>query len=241
MFVVSGNNSCIDLKYQINYMFVLLMWKKHSKASPHRKSTSIKMGIFDFLNKREGDFIPLKSDNDKPYGPGPLILMYAVPSSIDDEELRDMVEDGLTNSNDVVIRRIDDGNLEDNESRGNDDLLDLSVQDAFNLVMKEGGGMKPRRDTNNDASNSVTSPKQYSENDPCPVLYFSGVANSEMMNTYRIIANEIYEETNGVHWPACAMVVEPAMQKSLRQVLVEISSDHADAMRLRRESMKQSE
>ena len=67
------------------------------------------------------------------------------------------------------------------------------------------------------------------------MLYFSGVTNQEMMETYNIMANEVYQETQGVHWPACAKVVEPALNKSLRQVLTEISGDHADAMRMRRE------
>ena len=72
---------------------------------------------------------------------------------------------------------------------------------------------------------------------PCPVLYFSGVTNGEMMSTYQIIANEIYEETNGVHWPACAKYVPPATDKSLRRVLGEISGDHEEAMMMRREEM----
>ena len=197
------------------------------------------MGIFDFLTKREGDFIPLKSNNNAPYGPGPCIIMYAIPSTIDDEELRDMVDDGLTIRNEVVIRRVDGSDLE-KECAENDSLLDLTVGEALNLVMKEGSKTNANRDTNINTTISVSYSKQYSKNDPCPVLYFSGIPNQEMMNTYNIIANEIYEETNGVHWPACAMVVEPAMSKSLRKVLMEISGDHADAMRLRRESMENS-
>ena len=111
------------------------------------------MGIFDFLNTCQGDFIPLQSSEDV-YGPGPCIIMYAVPSRMDDEELRDMVEDGMPNVGGVVIRRVDAIDLDDE-------------------------GM-------------------------------------DMMNTYNILANEIYEETNGVHWPACAKVVEPVMKKSVR-------------------------
>lgn len=57
-----------------------------------------------------------------------------------------------------------------------------------------------------------------------------------MMETYQIMANEIFEETGGVHWPACAKAVPPAAGKSLRQVIGEISGDHADAMRMRREA-----
>jgi len=51
-----------------------------------------------------------------------------------------------------------------------------------------------------------------------------------MMDTYRIMVNEIYAETGGAHWPACAKAVPGAMGKSLRQVISEILGDHADAM-----------
>jgi len=50
-----------------------------------------------------------------------------------------------------------------------------------------------------------------------------------------IIANEIYEEMNGVHWPACAKVVPPAIEKSMRRDLTEISGNHEDAMEIQRE------
>ncbi|KAL3767076.1 hypothetical protein ACHAW5_005636 [Stephanodiscus triporus] len=67
---------------------------------------------------------------------------------------------------------------------------------------------------------------------PCPVIYFSGVTNAEMMDTYKILANKIYSETNGAQWPACAKAVPGAIGKSLEQVITEISGDHADAMRM---------
>ena len=184
------------------------------------------MGLFDFLNTRQGDFVPLQSSEDV-YGPGPCIIMYAVPSGMDDEELRDMVEDGMPDVGGVVIRRVDGIDLDDEGVE--DELLNLSVQDALNRIMAEGDKQLLPREIN---TAIVTQPQ---ENNPCPVFYFSGIANNHMMNTYNILANEIYEETNGVHWPACAKVVEPAMKKSLRQVLSEISGDHADAMRMRRE------
>ena len=190
------------------------------------------MGLFDFINKREGDFIPLRTNDNAPYGPGPLIVMYAVPKSMDDEELRDMVEDGMPNAKDVVIRRIAGSKLDDDSANTGDALLNLSVQEALESIIKEGSKTQPR----DEFDTSIVSHQHYSDNDPCPVLYFSGVANNEMMDGYRIIANEVFEETNGVHWPACAKVVQPALQKSLRQVLFEISSDHADAMKLRKDS-----
>ncbi|KAL3796900.1 hypothetical protein HJC23_008853 [Cyclotella cryptica] len=194
------------------------------------------MGLFDFLNSRQGDFIPLRSsDDDAPYGPGPLILMYAVPKSMDDDEMRDMAADGMPDVKGVVIRRIEGVALDGDEGRNTkgDDLLDLTVQEALDAAFNEGSKLvTPIKEYNTAV---VSTQQQHSENDPCPVLYFSGVTNSQMMSTYRIMANEIYEETNGIHWPACAKVVKPAMQKSLRQVLMEISGDHADAMKIRKE------
>jgi len=200
------------------------------------------MGLFDFLNSRQGDFIPLRSsDDDAPYGPGPMILMYAVPKSIGYEELRDMAEDGMSVTEGVVIRRIEGVVLDGDESREtkDDTLLDLTMQEALDAAFKEGNKLVTPIKEYNTAIASTQ--KQHSQDDPCPVLYFSGVTNSQMMSTYRIMANEIYQETDGIHWPACAKVVKPAMQKTLRQVLMEISGDHADAMRIRKEESEISE
>jgi len=68
-----------------------------------------------------------------------------------------------------------------------------------------------------------------------PILYFSGISNQEMMQCYNIIAREIYTETQGMANPACAKVVQPALNKSFRLLLEEISGDHADAMRMAEE------
>lgn len=196
-------------------------------------SSSLTMGLFDFvqenfLGSREGDFIPLeKSDA---FGPGPLILMYAVPDSMDDEELKDMVEDGMPGRarEGVVIRRLSGMDM---NGEGGDELLDSTVGEALNKAMISSSSSSKPAPLSTSAMPVVTSP----EKDPCPVLYFSGVSNTEMMDTYNIIADEIYQETNRVHWPACAKVVAPAMKKSMRQLITEISGDHADAMNLRRE------
>mmetsp|Transcript_1761 Transcript_1761/g.3778 ORF Transcript_1761/g.3778 Transcript_1761/m.3778 type:complete len:280 (+) Transcript_1761:114-953(+) len=206
-------------------------------------SSSLTMGIFDFiqenfLGSREGDFIPLEKSDGDTFGPGPLILMYAVPDSMDDEELKDMVEDGMPGRarEGVVIQRLSGMDM---NGEGGDELLDSTVGEALNKAM-----------TMNSSSSSGTSPLSTSarpiivsspENDPCPVLYFSGVSNKEMMDTYGIIADEIYQETNRVHWPACAKVVPPAMKKSMRRLLTEISGDHADAMNLRREEAEKTD
>ena len=183
----------------------------------------LQMGLMDFiqnkfLDDRGGDFVKLETTGDS-FGPGPLLLAYAVPGSIETEELRDMASDGMPRRDEVKIRRIS-GTLDEIEL-GGDALLDLTVGDALEKAMNE---QQP----------TVV----VSDQGPCPVLYFSGVTNQEMMETYNIMASEIYQETQGVHWPACAKVVEPALTKSLRQVLTEISGDHADAMRMRREDAK---
>jgi len=186
------------------------------------------MGLMDFiqskfLDDREGDFVRLETTGDS-FGPGPLLLAYAVPSSIETEELRDMASDGMPRRDEVtVIRRIS-GTLGEIEL-GGDALLDLTVGDALEKAMNE----QPTTVTKSSSFGVM------SDQGPCPVLYFSGVTNQEMMETYNIMASEVYQETQGVHWPACAKVVEPALKKSLRQVLTEISGDHADAMRMRRE------
>ena len=218
------------------------------------------MGIIDFiqnntpfLSSREGDFIPLDktgSNNENPVGP-PVLILYAVPNSIEMEEFSDMVCDGMpsrrvvdgitaddnSNGNDVVMIRRLEGIMDENGEGGGDELLDLSVQDALKRLVEKGRGASTS--TTATATTSSSSPTTEGNVGPCPVLYFSGVSNKEMMETYKIIADEIYAETNGVHWPACAKVVSPAMDKSMRQVLSEISGDHADAMKQGTEEEKQ--
>jgi hypothetical protein len=214
----------------------------------------MKMGILDFLqennpflNSREGDFIPLNNnsdDNDDSIGP-PLLILYAAPSTIGIDEYRDMVCDGMPNRRVVdnvvgrsdnekqqviVIRRLEGMNDDD------DTVLDLTVKDALDTLASSAAAISTSATINkNIAASSPVLQQKNEEMETCPVLYFSGVTNSEMMTTYRIIANEIYQETNGKHWPACAKVVTPALVKPLRQVLCEISDDHADAMRLQRD------
>jgi hypothetical protein len=213
-------------------------------------------GLFDyvrenfFLDSRRGDFVPLGreggDDGDGDYGanasfgPGPLILLYAVPDTmLDDGELLDMVEDGMPSrrrgGSTVVIRRVP-GMTTDGVGGDDDEFLHLSVGEALDRAMTEQRAPPPPSAVA--AADPASAGRQFfgvppppTVRQPCPVLYFSGVTNAEMMDTYRIIANEIYAETDGAHWPACAKAVPGAMGKSLRQVIAEISGDHADAMR----------
>jgi hypothetical protein len=229
-------------------------------------------GIFDyvrenlFLDSRRDDFVPLRrrgmDDGTSSFGPGPLILLYSVPSTmLDDDELLDMIEDGMPSRrpDDVVVRRIsgmmdgDDGGEGVGDDDGGececdfdrDELLALSVGEALERAMTATSAS--RRVLPSPASAVVDSVipaagsversisrrrRRRVDVGPCPVLYFSGVTNDEMMDTYRIIANEIYAETDGAYWPACAIAVPNAMDKSLSRVIREISEDHADAMRM---------
>jgi hypothetical protein len=207
------------------------------------------MGMMDFLQNnnpflksRDGDFIPLEKSEEDVLGP-PVLILYAVPKSMDDDEFIDMVCDGMpgrrvvetvTSSssywgdgeNVIVLRRLEGMN---EKGEGGDEVLDLSVKDALDRLASSS--------TATASASTIISSSSFAaleKDELCPVLYFSGVTNSEMMNTYRIIANEIYEESNGVHWPACAKAVAPAFTKSLRRVLSEISGDHAEAMKLQR-------
>jgi hypothetical protein len=187
--------------------------------------TRLPMGLLDslgsFLNNREDDFVKLgeESSDNIPFGPGPAILIYGCPSDLTDMELNDMISDGApkaskktssSNNKGVICRRIDASTTE---------ILDLSVQQALEKVVKEGSSAI--------ATDAAAPPTSIA---PCPVIYFSGISNEEMMATYRIISSEIYEETGGAAKAACAKAVPPAMEKPLRQVIEEITGDHLAAI-----------
>ena len=194
-----------------------------SISRTHESSTQLQMGLLDrFLGKREGDFVKLESSLDT-FGPGPAILLYGCPAGVTDDELKDMVEDGAPEATTkaaggVICRRVDATSTS---------LLDMTVKEALEQVVKEGN----RSDGSSSESGvvgGVEIPSQ--QQSPCPVIYFSGISNAEMMATYRIISGEIYEETGGAANAACAKAVPPAMDKPLRQVIEEITGDHLDAI-----------
>lgn len=201
----------------------------HSPLTPlrsisrtHESSTQLQMGLLDrFLGKREGDFVKLESSLDT-FGPGPAILLYGCPAGVTDEELKDMVEDGAPEATTkvaggVICRRFDATSTP---------LLDMTVKEALEQVVKEEN--KRRSTLESVFVGGVDIPSQ--QQSPCPVIYFSGISNAEMMATYRIISGEIYEETGGAANAACAKAVPPAMDKPLRQVIEEITGDHLDAI-----------
>ena len=189
-------------------------------------STQLQMlGLLDrFLGKREGDFVKLESSLDT-FGPGPAILLYGCPAGVTDDELRDMIEDGAPDATTkaaggVICRRL-------GVDATSTSLLDMTVKEALEQVVKEGneseGGI-----SESGIVGGVENPCE--QQAPCPVIYFSGISNAEMMATYRIISSEIYEETGGAANAACAKAVPPAMDKLLRQVIEEITGDHLDAI-----------
>lgn len=196
-------------------------------------TTCLSMGILDklgsLLNDRGTDFVKLDRKSDDLIGPGPAILLVNCPSGIVDDELRDMMSDGVTSVPYGVVRfrRIDTDNETDEKLLGQSVLkvfedISVSSDDADDAVrMAE---VMPSNISPSDVLRSYAS--------SVPVIYFSGISNTEMIDTYNIIAQEIYNETGGAADAACAKLVKPAFDKSLRQVIEEIAGDHLDAMKM---------
>lgn len=159
--------------------------------------------VRDFLSQRDGDFVKLQ-DSDKPFGPGPFLVAYRVPTGIKDDELQDMVYDTLPRLSWVRLDEVPPN--------------DLTLQESLDLLASGKGLPSATSDTNEqEVAPDVTT----------PVLFFSGLSNPDMMRVYNLMANEIYLESQ--QQAACAKAVPNAMDKSLRQVLDEIASDHRDA------------
>ena len=177
------------------------------------------MGImdnfFEFMNDRGTDFVKLETDKSV-FGPGPALVLYQVPSGIDDDEIQDMIEDGApkAHSKGVVISRL--------APELDSEFLDLTLGEAITKIAN-GNGPSSTTSLSTDAGLLGKT----------PVLLFSGFDNDEMMATYDILGSEIYQETGGQGIPAaCAKVVPNAMEKPLSQVLGEISADHESAISL---------
>lgn len=185
-----------------------------------RQPSYLSMGLLDdigsFLTNREDDFVKLDSTDDA-FGPGPVILLYGCPDGLSDQELKDMISDGApkatkASGGGVPFCRIG------REASGDQRILESCVSEALELVAN--GEYKEEEQATKDSKPASA----------CPVIYFSGFTNAEMMETYGIIAREIYEETGGFADAACAKAVPPAMGKPLKQVFDEITGDHLDAL-----------
>lgn len=185
--------------------------------------TALGMGLFDFLRSRDGDFIKLQSSDESVFGPGPIIILYNIPHGLLNEELVDMIADGAPmatkscESGVKFVRIYPSDVVDDNATYG-----DMSVSQVLDSLLL------------NVPDEKETSGKNV-ELDAAPILYFSGISNAEMMQTYNIIGKEIFEESQGAMNAACAKVVGPALSKSFKQLVEEISGDHYDAMNPRQE------
>mmetsp|Transcript_12428 Transcript_12428/g.18679 ORF Transcript_12428/g.18679 Transcript_12428/m.18679 type:complete len:327 (-) Transcript_12428:34-1014(-) len=190
----------------------------YASTSNSMTKTALGMGLFDFLKSRDGDFVKLQSSDESVFGPGPLLILYNIPHGLLNEELNDMIEDGApiaTKSceSGVKFARIYSSDVvDDNATYG-----DMSVSQVLDTILQSIPDEKE------------TSGKKVDLN-AAPILYFSGISNAEMMQTYKIIGKEIFEESQGTMNAACAKVVGPALGKNFQQLVEEISGDHYDVI-----------
>lgn len=194
----------------------------------HRtRSVALRQGLFDgfsdFFSRRESDFIRLEK-TDEEYGPGPAIIFYNVPHGIEDEELVDMLRDGAP----CAIRK--GVSLSRMDSSTSSDWMDLSLEDALKKVIKNS------KDPTESSPEPLTTDAGLLAT--TPVVFFSGFRNSEMMESFSIISHEVHQETRGRISVACAMAIPNAMEKPLRQVLLEITGDHQEATQPKAEKPK---
>ena len=184
----------------------------------HRRpqKTVLSMGLINslsnFLQSRDGDFVKLEETGR--YGPGPAIILYKVPPEIDDEEVQDILSDEapLAHRKGVRLARID---------HSHNSLLACSVENALRQMMDPNiaAATFPSISADDDVS---------AKSDGCPVVFFSGFDNREMMSAYNALGRQIFLEIGAS--AACAKAVPKVMEKTLRQALEEISGDHSDAM-----------
>jgi len=183
-----------------------------------KTKTALGMGLFDFLKSRDGDFVKLQSSDESVFGPGPLLIMYNIPHGLLNEELTDMIEDGAPiatkscESGVKFVRIYPSDVVDDNATYG-----DMSVSQVLDTMLQ------------NIPDEKETAGKKV-DLGAAPILYFSGISNAEMMQTYKIIGKEIFEESQGAMNAACAKVVGPALGKCFKQLVEEISGDHYDAI-----------
>lgn len=209
-------------------------------------TTALQMGLLDkissFFEARGNDFIPIEEMDT--IGP-PVILLVNCPDGISDEELEDMVSDGAPKAYSLLrVKRMKYVGGE------NEEWLESPVENVLNKIASEKARVSSIMNLNdsrtsqsllNDESkNKITvSYDINTDNDQAPslsnyertpIVYCSGIQNEEMMNVYRIIAREIYEETGGTAQAACAKFVPGARKKPLTQIIEEISGDHQEAL-----------
>lgn len=208
-----------------------------TRRYPSSSTTALRLSWFqdtfsNFLRKREGDFVPLDTNSENEYGPGPVLILYNLPTGIDQDEIHDMLSDGapVASKKGIQLIRLDSSSKHTNPTAAT--LLESSLGHALEQVAN-GEFAKTPSSLFLQAVDDDTVPVMNfaaEASGRTSILFFSGFRNDEMMATYRILAGEIYDESGG--WVACAKAVPNAMDKSLQQVLEEISGDHLLAMEL---------
>ena len=183
---------------------------------------------FNFFEERQGDFVKL-SDTQPEYGPGPLVVLYNVPSGVTNDEIRDMLDDGAPQAmkRGVTLFRVDESNTETMHPKDRK-VLDRSMQEALEGIATGNVKDHYKESTTADSGSGEAFPNVIGREPPIVVTLFSGFTNEEMLAAYRILSSEIYQEAQLE--AACAKAVPNAMEKPLRQVLEEIGGDHRDAM-----------
>ena len=194
--------------------------KHNTIAQQHRH----KMGLLDsimsnFLQDRGEDFVRLET-TDTHFGPGPALILYDVPAGIANDEIQDMVCDGAPQAyrKGVTLARL--------SSESPLLLSNMTVADALEQIVnnKYNDNFVAIHAADTSSSSSSSSSATTAS---CPILYFSGFDNKEMMAVYQILGKEVFDESGAS--PACAKAVPNAMMKPLQQVLEEISGDHSQA------------
>mmetsp|Transcript_6518 Transcript_6518/g.13299 ORF Transcript_6518/g.13299 Transcript_6518/m.13299 type:complete len:312 (+) Transcript_6518:37-972(+) len=226
----------------------------HRRCGPYLSSSSsssssrLHMGLLDglrhkFLQSRDGDFVKLTTTTDAGvFGPGPLLILYHVPTGIVNDEIQDMLQDeapqawrrcqeqllqhnnnnNFNNDNILPMARLDDTNLPQLQ----DSVLSLPLETALETLLASPPDTRNQQEpfrANPPATTATTTTTT-------PVLLFSGFSNPEMLRVYKVLSNEIYLENQAE--AACAKVVPNALNKPLQQVLDEICGDHQDALRM---------
>jgi hypothetical protein len=194
----------------------------------------------DFLKQRSGDFEKLDNQSRDAFGPGPLLVLYNVPETMDNEEIRNMLDDATPHmSARCTLYRIPNGNGDDSAMSS---LLELPLEQALDEMIRTGSRARAPSLSLAPLSNmSISKRKDAAPSSLVPVLYFSGFTNADMMAVYNVVAPEIWAElasttslsldddSVGQFPAACAKLVPPALSKPLGQVLLEITGDHQDA------------
>lgn len=194
--------------------------RRHNAIAQHRHMMGpLDSIISNFFQDRGADFVRLETTDT--FGPGPALILYDVPAGIANDEIQDMVSDGAPRAyrKGVTLARL--------SSESPLLLLNLTVADALEQIVannnNDNNDVVAIHVANTRSSSSSSAPPLSS----CPILYFSGFDNKEMMAVYQLLGKEVFDESGAS--PACAKAVPNAMMKTLQQVLEEISGDHSQA------------